>query len=106
MLSPAVRATAGPRTRAVTSISAVAATRGGERGSRRGNARGIGSAEPSPAARLGLQVRLLGPLTISRDGVALALPASRKVRALLAYLALAPHAVRAQPAVRAAVGRS
>ncbi len=36
---------------------------------------------------------MLGPLTISRDGVALALPASRKVRALLAYLALAPHAV-------------
>ena len=39
------------------------------------------------------QVRLLGPLTISRDGVALALPASRKVRALFAYLSLAPHAV-------------
>ena len=40
-----------------------------------------------------LHVRLLGPLTISRDGVALALPASRKVRALIAYLSLAPHAV-------------
>jgi DNA-binding SARP family transcriptional activator len=40
-----------------------------------------------------LQVRLLGPLTISRDGTTLALPASRKVRALFAYLALAPHAV-------------
>ena len=40
-----------------------------------------------------LEVRLLGPLTVSRDGVALALPASRKVRALLAYLALAPRAV-------------
>src|SRR5215475_5534922 len=40
-----------------------------------------------------LEVRLLGPLTIVRDGVALALPASRKVRALLAYLALAPAAV-------------
>ena len=37
-------------------------------------------------------VRLLGPLTIRR-ATRLALPASRKVRALLAYLALAPHAV-------------
>ena len=36
---------------------------------------------------------MLGPLTISRDGVVQALPASRKVRALLAYLALAPRAV-------------
>lgn len=40
-----------------------------------------------------LQVRLLGPLMLSRAGVTLALPASRKVRALFAYLALAPHAV-------------
>lgn len=40
-----------------------------------------------------LQVRVLGPLTISRDGVTLALPASRKVRALFAYLLLAPRAV-------------
>lgn len=40
-----------------------------------------------------LEVRLLGPLTLSRDGVALALPASRKVRALFAYLSLAPQAV-------------
>jgi DNA-binding SARP family transcriptional activator len=38
-------------------------------------------------------VRLLGPLTISRDGEPLALPSSRKVRALLAYLALAQGAV-------------
>ncbi len=35
-------------------------------------------------------VRLLGPMTISRRGLALPLPASRKVRALFAYLALAP----------------
>lgn len=40
-----------------------------------------------------LRVRLLGPLTIHRDGVARALPASRKVRALFAYLLLAPRAV-------------
>jgi len=39
-----------------------------------------------------LQARLLGRLAISRDGVALALPASRKVRALFAYLLLSPHA--------------
>ena len=36
----------------------------------------------------------------------MALPASRKVRALLAYLALAPRAGGAQPALRAAVGRA
>ncbi|MEA2720991.1 MAG: hypothetical protein QOJ39_2855, partial [Candidatus Eremiobacteraeota bacterium] len=39
------------------------------------------------------ELRMLGPLTIRRDGVALALPASRKVRALLGYLVLAPRAV-------------
>ena len=38
-------------------------------------------------------VRMLGPMAISREGLPLALPASRKVRALVAYLALAPHAV-------------
>jgi DNA-binding SARP family transcriptional activator len=43
-----------------------------------------------------LRVQLLGPLTISRDGVALPLPASRKVRALIAYLSLAPKATRSQ----------
>jgi DNA-binding SARP family transcriptional activator/TolB-like protein len=36
---------------------------------------------------------MLGPLTILRGDVPIALPASRKVRALFAYLALAPHAV-------------
>jgi DNA-binding SARP family transcriptional activator/TolB-like protein len=40
-----------------------------------------------------LQVRLLGALTIGRDGTELALPSSRKVRGLFAYLALAPRAV-------------
>lgn len=42
-----------------------------------------------------LEIRLLGPLTVLHAGVPLTLPASRKVRALLAYLALAP-----QPAQR------
>ena len=41
----------------------------------------------------GLSVRLFGPPAIVRDGVPVALPASRKLRALLAYLALAPHPV-------------
>ncbi len=38
-----------------------------------------------------LRIRMLGPLEIRRDGAKLPLPASRKVRALLAYLALAPR---------------
>src|SRR5690349_4931952 len=41
----------------------------------------------------GLSIRLLGPLTVARGGVPVTLPASRKLRALLAYLALAPHPV-------------
>ncbi|HEX7126606.1 MAG TPA: transcriptional regulator [Thermodesulfobacteriota bacterium] len=52
--------------------------------------------ESDEAGRTGgaaaLHLRLLGPLAISRGGVALALPRSRKVRALLAYLSLAPQA--------------
>src|SRR5688572_20818638 len=40
-----------------------------------------------------LEVRLLGPLTVMRDGKALALSGSRKVRALFGFLALAPHTV-------------
>ncbi|MGE5147093.1 MAG: BTAD domain-containing putative transcriptional regulator, partial [Candidatus Eiseniibacteriota bacterium] len=45
------------------------------------------------AAAPALHVRMLGPMTVSRDGGALALPSSRKVRAMIAYLALAPHPV-------------
>ena len=47
-------------------------------------------------ARPPLQVQLLGPLTIRRDGIALELPASRKARALVAYLSLAVRAVSRQ----------
>src|SRR6478609_10103581 len=36
---------------------------------------------------------MLGAMTISRAGATVALPPSRKLRALIAYLALAPHAV-------------
>jgi tetratricopeptide (TPR) repeat protein len=39
-----------------------------------------------------LQLRMLGTLSVSQGGRALELPASRKVRALFAYLALAPRA--------------
>src|SRR5690606_3344628 len=38
-------------------------------------------------------VRLLGPISIRRGREALALPSSRKVRALLAYLVMTPHPV-------------
>jgi DNA-binding SARP family transcriptional activator len=41
----------------------------------------------------GCHVRMLGPMGISRAGTDLPLPASRKLRALIAYLALAPQAV-------------
>ncbi|HYZ15939.1 MAG TPA: BTAD domain-containing putative transcriptional regulator, partial [Candidatus Acidoferrum sp.] len=51
------------------------------------------SAQSGRPSRPSLEIRLLGPLRISRDDVTLPLPASRKVRALLAYLSLAPHAV-------------
>lgn len=49
------------------------------------------TADPHGAAPVA--VRMLGPLTILHGGVPVALPASRKVRGLFAYLALAPHAV-------------
>lgn len=40
-----------------------------------------------------IELRLLGPLRLSRAGVAAQLPPSRKMRLLIAYLALAPHPV-------------
>jgi DNA-binding SARP family transcriptional activator len=54
----------------------------------------VESREPTGKDTAGIvQVCLLGPLTLARDDAVLALPASRKARALLAYLALAPRAV-------------
>jgi TolB-like protein/DNA-binding SARP family transcriptional activator/tetratricopeptide (TPR) repeat protein len=47
--------------------------------------------DPSEGIPPGLHMQMLGPLTVSRDGIAQPLPASRKVRALFAYLALAPR---------------
>jgi DNA-binding SARP family transcriptional activator/tetratricopeptide (TPR) repeat protein len=44
-------------------------------------------------AESALRIRMLGPLTIVRQDVVLVLPASRKTRGLLAYLALAARAV-------------
>jgi DNA-binding SARP family transcriptional activator len=56
----------------------------------------VESAAPPAAGPAGaLSIRLLGPLVVRRDGERLVLPASRKLRALLAYLALAR-----QPVVR------
>jgi DNA-binding SARP family transcriptional activator len=49
--------------------------------------------ESDQEGRKGLHVRLLGPMTISREGMALTLPASRKVRAIIAYLTLAGRPV-------------
>lgn len=40
-----------------------------------------------------LELRLLGPMTLVRRGRPVTLPPSRKVRALLAYLAIAPRSV-------------
>src|SRR5215475_3894696 len=37
-----------------------------------------------------LRIRVLGPVAVTRRGVPVPLPRSRKVRALLAYLALVP----------------
>jgi DNA-binding SARP family transcriptional activator len=54
---------------------------------------GAGVGTPVDSDQAPLDVRLLGPLAVRRAGAAVALPASRKVRALLAYLAVAPHAV-------------
>src|SRR5690554_1841322 len=42
----------------------------------------------------GMQIRMLGAFAIFRQEQALSLPPSRKLRALLAYLTLAPHALR------------
>lgn len=43
-----------------------------------------------------LHLRLLGPLTVIRDGVEVSLPASRKVRALIALLAVASPVTRSR----------
>src|SRR5262245_28421349 len=61
---------------------------GTKRGAQRGNA-----VETRRMKDTGLQVRVLGPVMVSRRGVPVPLPRSRKVRALLAFLALGQGAV-------------
>ena len=61
---------------------------------------GVAAADRSAALQARLQVRLLGPLSISRDGAELELPGSRKARALLGYLALAPRPVASSSSSR------
>src|SRR5262245_63406578 len=52
---------------------------------------GRAHSEPGKALRNGFHLRLLGPLTATRQGLDIPMPSSRKVRALLGYLALAPR---------------
>jgi DNA-binding SARP family transcriptional activator len=61
--------------------------RGRERVNRRGKRAGAGPGVTQDTLRL----RLLGPLAVFRGAQGLPLPQSRQVRALLAYLALAPR---------------
>ena len=53
---------------------------------------GVGTTvETADQQRPPLEICLLGPMAIRREGAELKLPGSRKVRALLAYLILAPY---------------
>lgn len=47
----------------------------------------------SPSITAAVEIRLLGPISVRREGAEQALPASRKVRALLAFLVLNPQPV-------------
>src|SRR5262245_62439498 len=53
--------------------------------------RGRAHRELGKALRDGFHLRLLGRLTATRQGLDIPMPSSRKVRALLGYLALAPR---------------
>ena len=52
---------------------------------------GRAHSEPGKALGDGFRLQLLGPLTATRQGLGVPMPSSRKVRALLGYLALAPR---------------
>jgi DNA-binding SARP family transcriptional activator/TolB-like protein len=54
---------------------------------------GEGVVEGVDSSGCDLALRLLGPLSVTRDGAVADLPPSRKVRALLAYLALATRPI-------------
>ncbi|GAA4404433.1 adenylate cyclase [Quisquiliibacterium transsilvanicum] len=51
------------------------------------------AADPAGASAVGIRLRMLGPLEVWRDARRVTLPASRKVRALLCWLALSPRPV-------------
>jgi DNA-binding SARP family transcriptional activator/TolB-like protein len=51
------------------------------------------AAERASSTSASLRLRLLGPLTVFKDEIELPLPASRKVRALLVFTAMAPGSV-------------
>lgn len=52
----------------------------------------VESPQPDPRNEMaGVHLRMLGPMVIYRAGASLALPSSRKLRALIAYLALSPQ---------------
>lgn len=53
----------------------------------------VESAWPHRGDAVALRIGMLGPLTVMRDGALIKLPASRKLRALLGYLASAPKPV-------------
>ena len=66
------------------------------RGTNVGGRVGIGVESALPGRKpppIGLWIRMLGALSIARDDIALELPASRKVRAVFAYVALSQRAV-------------
>ena len=53
----------------------------------------VDSNDATGALQASVAVRLFGPFTVVRNGSAATLPASRKVRALIAYLVMAPRPI-------------
>src|SRR6478609_4212148 len=62
-------------------------------GTRRGNNHGNAGEASRVNGFSALSVRILGPGSVTRNGLPVALPRSRKVRALLAFLTLEPGPV-------------
>src|SRR5215470_10501834 len=53
----------------------------------------VGTTQHEQTSGPALTIRVLGPVAVTRRGIPVPLPRSRKVRALLAYLALSPGPV-------------